>query len=176
MSTCANCGEPLDGNARCDNCLTFDTETFHELLDRDYRDTSISDPDDPKHVKKDTFHEKVKLLYPRLERLAINGDKATYEEVSDDLGLFTRGYYLRAVAFVETHDGRPILPSIVVRREDGVKTFPEDGYFTMIRALELGPDNIDEWDEERQKEWWAPKLEEVHSFWENRDYTPPKSY
>jgi len=176
MSTCSNCGEPLDGNARCNNCLTFDTETFHELLDTDYRNTSISDPDDPKYVKKDTFREKVKLLYPRLERVAIKGNKATYEEVSDGLGLFTRGHYLRAIGFVETHDCRPILPSIVVRSEDGTKTFPKDGYFTMIRALELGPDDIEEWDENRQKQWWESKLEKVHAFWENRDYTPPESY
>jgi hypothetical protein len=179
MRYCTGCGEPLGGNIRCDECLTFDVDRLEGCLNEYYRDVSLSDPDDPRYIHPETFYEKVRILYPRLERAAIDGQKTGYEAITGDgIGIFRRGYYLGGVGVVEHHDGRPLLPSVVVRRERGALTTPGDGYFSLVRYLTAPSDGNEAGNpsERQQESRWATDLADVWAFWEGREYEPPDVY
>jgi hypothetical protein len=174
MTQCANCGNDMGEKARCEECLQFDVDRLNSILDSYYAESELSRESSDLYVGKEKYRKNMKSIIPKLEHTAINKEKTTYSEVSDDL--YRRGRYLAAAGAVEYHDDRPLLPSVVVRVEDGKKTFPNDGYFIMAQNLGLAPKNLVDSDEETKRDWWKPRFEEVHSWWGSRDYTPPESY
>lgn len=151
---CTNCGHSLREKIRCKHCFTFDTKRLHARLDSYYKDSKLSKKSGSLYVGKEKYRRNVKRMFPILERIAINEEKTTYTAVSDDL--YRRGRYLAAIGEVEYHDGRPLLPSIVVRVEGGQKTFPNKGYFIMAQNLESGPDDLVDRSEHNRKNGGNP--------------------
>jgi len=164
MTECPHCGVSIDATAiRCPDCLEFSKSHLTDAIDRYYDTTGASDPDDGAYRRRDTFQNKVRLLFPRIEQVAKAGTTATYPDIwGDGIDLYAVKYYLGAISEVEYRDGRPLLSSVIVKAGRG---YPADGYFDLVERLDGCPDDILEWSEAEKQAWWEEELAATHEFW-----------
>ncbi len=163
---CQSCGNMLPRTGtRCTNCLAAYKPRLIESIDR-YYDASqvVSDSNSDTYRKRETFREKVQLLFPRLMELAAAGIYRNQTVViGDGVDIWALKHYLGAVSAIEYWDGRPLLTSIIINEERG---FPADGYFRLVECLDGLPDTITTWTEAEKRDWWEEELADVHEYWE----------
>lgn len=162
---CSSCGNRLsDGKVRCTGCLTAYEPRLIEAIDRYYDEsTVVSEPESDTYRRRETFQEKVRLLFPRLENLAADGLSRNQSAViGDGIDIWALKHYLGAVSAVEHWDGRPLLTSVIINEERG---FPADGYFQLVEHLNGLPNDIMGWSETEKEEWWKEELADVHECW-----------
>lgn len=167
MVSCPHCGNRLgDGETPHSDWLTVLDTRLSDDIDHYWETSNVSDPDNGAYRSQSTFREKVKLLFPRVARVARNGDTATYADVwGDNVDPYALKYYLGAISTVEHRYDRPLLSSVIVNSELG---YSSDGYYLLIERLDGLPDDINSGDETEKREWWREQLEAVHEFWGNR--------
>lgn len=160
MKSCSQCGTTVESDQiRCSTChAIFDTR-FEQRVNICYGIFSVP----PETLKRDTFIEKVRLLYPRLETVARNNQTRNYREISGN-GIFSAWlkYLLGTIGMLEHEDNRPLLPSVIVNSANGT---PGDGYYRLVERLDSLPDDISTWDTKTQRAWWDERLTEVYSYW-----------
>lgn len=164
-SNCSSCGSKLsDENVRCENCLTAYGPRLTDAIDQYYDEsTVVSVPGTDTYRERDTFQEKVRLLFPRVENLAAEGlYKNQSAVIGDGIDIWAMKHYLGAVSAIEHRDGRPLLSSVIINEERG---FPADGYFQLVERLDGLPNVITSRSETEKKEWWREELAAVHECW-----------
>lgn len=105
-------------------------------------------------------------LYEKLKEVARSGSVITYSEVAPLVGVDIRtsqgrreiGRLMAEVCAHEVGHGRPMLGSVVVRKDTGM---PGDGYFKgACRLGQFDPDG-----QKDKRAFWAEELERVYSCW-----------
>lgn len=113
------------------------------------------------NLKKDTLVSKVDTLYPRLKRIAREGEFTTYSELTDGFSLAHRyrvGRIIGVISVMEYLQDRPLISAIVVSSgEDS----PGDGFFELLDILNLDSPE----DETQRREVWENHVDEVYDFW-----------
>lgn len=163
---CSSCGNELsESDVRCASCLTAYKPRLIEAIDRYYDESSVvSNPDSDTYRKRETFQEKVLLLFPRLETLAAEGlYKNQSAVIGDGLDIWAMKHYLGAVSAIEHWDGRPLLTSVIINKRRG---FPAKGYFQLVERLHGLPDDILTRTENDKQDWWREELADVHECWD----------
>lgn len=166
---CESCGNKLPKRGtRCTNCLTAYNSRVIEAIDRYYDASSVvNNSNSDTYRKRETFREKVQLLFPRLIELAADGIYRNQSAViGDGIDVWALKHYLGAVSAIEHWDGRPLLTSVIINEQRG---FPADGYFQLIERLNGLPDSITTCSEAEKREWWREELADVHHCWEGYD-------
>ncbi len=105
-------------------------------------------------------------LYEKLKRVARSKSVITYSDIAPLVGVDIRtslgrrgiGRLIAEVCAHEVAHGRPMLGSVVVRKDTGM---PGDGYFK--GASHLGQFEADSRKDKRS--FWAEELEKVHDYW-----------
>lgn len=165
---CRGCGRDVPATeTRCTKCFTFVEPRLNSAIDRYYEDSSVvSDPAADTYRKKDTFREKVRLLFPRVEAFAAEGQTTTQSALyGDGIDIWAMKHYLGAVSAIEYWDNRPLLTSVVINSERG---YPAEGYFRLVERLDGLPSDITDWSPENQQAWWDEQLAAVKECWEQQ--------
>lgn len=167
MTTCSHCGGALgEETIRCPDCFELNAPRLTTAINRYYDESmEVNSPDSDTHRKRETFHEKVKLVFPRVEAVARAGRIAKQSELwGDGVDSWAMKHYLGAVSSIEHWDGRPLLSSVIINAKRG---FPADGYFGLVESLGIS-EGITERTESEKQSWWEDELADVHSVWESR--------
>ena len=100
-------------------------------------------------------------LYQKLKEIARARSVITYSDIAPLVGVDIRTSLGRLIAEVCAHEvehGRPMLGSVVVRKDTGM---PGDGYFKgACRLGQFDPDG-----KKGKRAFWAEELERVYDGW-----------
>jgi hypothetical protein len=105
-------------------------------------------------------------LYEKLKEVARARSVITYSDIAPLVGVDIRtslgrreiGRLIAKVCAHEVAHGRPMLGSVVVRKDTGM---PGDGYFKgACRLGQFDPDG-----KKDKRAFWAEELERVHDYW-----------
>lgn len=166
---CTNCGSELaEDEVRCEACFLLHDGRLQEAIDRYYdTSTTVSQSGEGTYRRRETFQEKVRLVFPRVEKVAREERTSTQKEIwGDGVDPWAMKHYLGAVSSIEHWDERPLLSSVIVNYDRG---FPADGYFALVDRLGI-EDGIAEWNPEEQEMWWENELADVHRVWSGLGY------
>ena len=160
---CPNCGRPAEADGvRCRTCHELLDDRLDERIDECYRHFGVGEPGSVQ-LTPETFREKTKLAYARLEWRARAGERCSYADLwGDGLHPTWLKSLLGSVGRIEYGDGRPLIPSIVVSETDGL---PSDGYFRLVETLPDTDDDATSWPTAEKREWWRAELDAVYDWW-----------
>lgn len=107
------------------------------------------------------------IVLQELERLARNRGYSNYTDVGRLIGLDMNqpadrnrlSKILDDIAIAEHNEGRPLLPAVVISRDQNI---PGEGFFELARQLGLygGGDDL---------MYWINELRRVHEHWDQRE-------
>lgn len=162
--SCSQCGVELDAEeVRCPACLELNASRLTSAIDRYYDEsTEVSQQGCATYRLRETFHEKVNLVFPRVEAVAREGRIATQSEVwGNNVDFWAMKHYLGAVSAIEHWDNRPLLSSVIINSDRG---FPAEGYFELVRWLGISTDVMERTEPEKEA-WWQEEVGKVHAYW-----------
>lgn|GEM_PF-6503329 len=157
---------PAPDGTRCPTCLGFVPDLLDYAIDCYWRRSTIGDDAGQPYLRKQTFREKVKLAYPRVERGARTRTLLTYDDVWGNGIHPTRvSFVLGAIADIEYRDGRPILSSVVVNTAEET---PGRRFFSLVARFAQQPRDLGEWPRPDRVDWWRDEVERVFDYWATR--------
>lgn len=110
-------------------------------------------------LKPETLEDKIEKIRPRLHRVANQKQTISYSEVTDGFSVVHRfriGTVLGILGALEHEMGNPVLPAVVVKKQEGRAG---EGFFILLSHL--GADTPST--EAKRRKLWKEHLERVHA-------------
>jgi len=110
-------------------------------------------------LKPETLEQKIEDIRPRLHRVANQNETISYSELTDGFTLVHRfriGRVLGIIGALECELGNPVLPAVVVKKQEGN---PGEGFTSLLAHLQEETLSA----ERPADEVWEEHLREVHA-------------